>query len=455
MDFAVCLEERHAGRRPHLLRPVKLADASTGGLESSYRPLESWPRQDQHREAEWIERADTEVRRRLESEEPEEWLHGWQLMVLTAPDAEFPRLVRETFSKALVSSLPNATLWTMNVDPRYQWRAALVRVLFGALETPELLDRSAEQFEGFSAGREFSHSSFGVDALLEPAMMAAAPWLLGAASVRVGGAVALLFGQPISGIKNTPVPELMSCYKPQVVPDVPPEPKAAPDIQASAIETFFRWWAERLNDLFEVLLDPARFVDGAGNHDPRAHFAVLLSVERLFTTLQAILAGTGRDEFSRRILMFDVLDLLEGVSHVGSETLLTAKKAREALERVRRHGAGATTPALEKCGAAVDALERVQEGFFMDERRTDAGIRVTDSHGVNVVIGIETAVAEHLRVQRTSTHSFMRTVAKPRARSLFASHTGHLPHGLPDLALLHVMDLLLRPERLASVDERI
>src|SRR5688572_13728463 len=104
---------------------------------------------------------------------------------------------------------------------------------------------------------------------------------------------------------------------------------------------------------------PARYTDGNGTHDPRAHFGTLLSLERLFGSLQDLLASTYRDEFARRSLLFDVLDLLEGLRFGDFRTLLTVRRARAALERVRSTGAGASLPALPTCEAAVDALERV------------------------------------------------------------------------------------------------
>lgn len=64
-------------------------------------------------------------------------------------------------------------------------------------------------------------------------------------------------------------------------------------------------------------------------------------------------------------------------------------------------------------------------------------------------ISLENAVADYLRVLRNSTHSFMGSTRDERDLSLLAAHTGQLPEGLPDLALLHVLDLLLDPGKLS------
>jgi hypothetical protein len=171
----VCLEERFRSSRPRLFQPVRLADQSNAWDESSYELLRSWPAQDEFR-GEWAGMADQEVARRLASDQIEEWLYGWQLLFLTAPDSEIPKLVQQSFSGTVLVNFPDASLWAVSVDSGYHWRFALVRVLFGALETPELLDRTREEFRGFPAGRELSMNTFGLDALIEPAMMAAAPW---------------------------------------------------------------------------------------------------------------------------------------------------------------------------------------------------------------------------------------------------------------------------------------
>jgi len=131
----------------------------------------------------------------------EDWLYCWGLMILVAPDSEFPRLVREAFA-ASVRGLPQASLWVVNVESRFRWRAAFVRVLFGALETPELMDRTPEAFEGFPAGREFSISDFSLDNLISPALVVTSPWVLGVSSARLGGVVAMLFGELLNGIRS-------------------------------------------------------------------------------------------------------------------------------------------------------------------------------------------------------------------------------------------------------------
>jgi hypothetical protein len=372
--------------------------------------------------------------------------------MLTAPDQEFPKLVRHTFSETMLPNLPDASLWAVRVDPAYRWRFALARVLFGATEAPELLERSPEDFEGFSAARELSSNlAFGLEAELGIPMLVCAPWVLGLSSARVGGAVAILFGVPLAGIRDTPVAELIDLLRPQVpasaedLPESPPRP----NVQPESFAQFFRWWVERLNALWGVVLDPARFVDAAGYHDPQALFGTILSLERLFTSLQALLAASFRDDFQRRALLFDILDLLDGLRFGSLDTLLTMRRARAALDRVRAAGGGVAGVAMPKCEKAVDALGKVADGFYIKERRVDGRLRVKRKTGDEwEEISMENAVAAYLRVLRNSTHSFLGATKDQRELSLLAAHTGQLPEALPDLALVHVLDMLLAPERL-------
>jgi hypothetical protein len=104
---------------------------------------------------------------------------------------------------------------------------------------------------------------------------------------------------------------------------------------------------------------------------------------------------------------------------------------------------------MPKCEKAVDALGKVADGFYIKERRVDGRLRVKRKTGDEwEEISMENAVAAYLRVLRNSTHSFLGATKDQRELSLLAAHTGQLPEALPDLALVHVLDMLLAPERL-------
>lgn len=304
-----------------------------------------------------------------------------------------------------------------------------------------------EQFKGFQAARDLTQDvSSGLASTLDVAMLVCAPWVWGLASNRAGGAVAVLFGQPVAGIESSPA-ELVDVMKPQIATHERPQALSLPNVDASAFAPFFRWWVERLNAVWGAVLDPARFRDEDGFHDPRAHFGAVLSLYRLFGSLLAILAGTRREEFGRRVLLFQTLDLLEGLRFGDFKTLLTRRRAREALSRVE--SIDALGPAIPKCREAMQALEQVADGFYLHERRADDRLRVRRKQsGDWDEISLDEAVASYIRVLRNSTHSFMGATGDPRDLSLLAAHTGAIPRVLPDLALLHVLDLLADPNRL-------
>lgn len=184
---------------------------------------------------------------------------------------------------------------------------------------------------------------------------------MGPSSARLGGVVPLLLGELPNGIRvDQPVPQLLDLYSPNLPPDGPPTPLQRPDYLFEKSERFFTWWVGRLNNLLGVLLDPTRFSED-GVHDAQAPFPALLNVERLFTTLQGLMAGW-HDEFARRLMLCDVLDPLEGIDFASTETLLTPRRARKALARIAESGAGVAAPALDKCEMAVDAPEMSETG---------------------------------------------------------------------------------------------
>lgn len=451
--LVVCTDERYRNSPPQLFHARRVADAQNAASEEAYAPFASWPPQDAHHSKEWRIKGEAEALRWLRSQNQEEWLYGWNLAVLTVPDAGFPRFAREAFTSTC-QSLPQASLWAIDVDARFRWRAALVRVLFGALETPEVLNRSPEEFEGFPASRETTLNDLSLDHVISPAFVVTSPWVLGFSSARLGGVAALLFGQLLNGIHaGKPAGQMLDLFGPRLPPDQPPEPEQRPALQPQEMESFFRWWIARLNELFAVILDPARFATDDGQHEPRLQFAVLLSIERLFTTLQALMAAW-HDEFYRRAMFFDILDILDGIRFADTKTLLTLSRAKAALERVKGAADQSIAPAIPKCEAAVVALDHVRQGFFLHERTSDQGLRVRDKHGNDVELSWENAVSSYLRVLRNSRHSFRDRITDPRARSLLAAHTGAIPAALPDLALLHVMDMMLHPTRLGCSSRR-
>jgi hypothetical protein len=107
--------------------------------------------------------------------------------------------------------------------------------------------------------------------------------------------------------------EMLQIFRPLAFPGVRPT-LPHPAITRSQQESALRWWVDRLNNLFAMALDPARYQDGDGYFLASGQIGVLLSLERLFASVQEVLIHVRRDEFARAAMFFDVLDVLEGLT---------------------------------------------------------------------------------------------------------------------------------------------
>jgi hypothetical protein len=58
--------------------------------------------------------------------------------------------VRDALQLALTRS-PDASIWSIRLEPRLQWRFAALRALLAATDTAEILARDGETFQGFPA----------------------------------------------------------------------------------------------------------------------------------------------------------------------------------------------------------------------------------------------------------------------------------------------------------------
>jgi hypothetical protein len=219
-----------------------------------------------------------------------------------------------------------------------------------------------------------------------------------------------------------------------------------PDFASADVEAGLRWWVNGMNHLLGVLLDPAQYVGADGYFDVRPHLGALLSFERLFACVQTLLMYSHRDEFVRRTLMFDALDLLEGLGAGDYRATVRISRVDQKLERLRNELPGPVANLfLARCEAAADALRSAADGFFIEARRKNGLLRVKRDNGSWEDVPVETALADYLWVLRNSTHSFGQIARSARKASLLGAHTGELPAELSDIPILHVLGLLLDP----------
>jgi hypothetical protein len=208
-------------------------------------------------------------------------------------------------------------------------------------------------------------------------------------------------------------------------------------LPAAASTAALNWWAQRLDDMFGVLTDPAVFTDNHANYRPEKHLHALLSVEQLFRRVSSLQAAH-RDANARRVLLFTVLDTLNRLTGPDLDELCRLQHAQKTLDDLRGQmspdAAALLLPGAER---AVAALQELQGGFFL-HRQTGAGDIV--------------AVARYLKVLRDATHGHgAKLLGKvEQTNALLAHHDGAIPHDLGLLGYLYLLEFLIQPERLRT-----
>ena len=120
-----------------------------------------------------------------------------------------------------------------------------------------------------------------------------------------------------------------------------------------------------------VVSDPAVFSDSNGAYAPNYDLHAILSFEQVFKRVGAI-QQSDRDADARRVLLFTVLDTIERLTNRKLVELCTHSVAAETLERLRKDmNHGAQEVLLPTAERAVEALERLQDGFYL-RRQTGA-----------------------------------------------------------------------------------
>ena len=187
---------------------------------------------------------------------------------------------------------------------------------------------------------------------------------------------------------------------------------------------------------FGLALDPASYRDESGSFIPARQVGVLMSLERLFVSLQTILTQP-RDDFVRSLLLFDVLDVLDGLGFDDWNRMVTLRHVEADLARLKsRLPAGAGSWLLPRCAEAVEALRAAVDGFspaYVDEDF----VQLRSKSGVIDRVARDRGYASLLRLTRNASHSYREHAKDPREVSLLASHDGRVPARLAQIHLLH------------------
>lgn len=295
----------------------------------------------------------------------------------------------------------------------------------------------------FSSSEHLLNGATFLDVYLAPLLGAVSPAVWSLYAMREFGLVLYSLGQSIVGSKGDAAEML------QLVPvSGPLESVPTPRISAEASSEAFEWWGTRLNHFFGVLTDPAIFTDQTGAYVPVKHIQSVSSAEQLFgrvTSLQV----SHRDVTARRVLFFSVLDTLERLTGRNIETHCSLHFAMKTLEGLKTAippaAAEILLPGAER---AVAALRKVQDGFYLLRQSGMSEIEVIEAGVIVDRLTPEKGVVEYIKMLRNATHGFgsNKTSRKSLTNTLLAHHNGDIPHDLPLLGYLYLLDVLAQPD---------
>lgn len=446
-QLRVTTQERYEGVTPQLIRLRRIADQGSADDPRQYEPFRNWIPQADFAPAGILGQVLSLPEVKAPANVVDAWL-AFRLQFMAMPDADVPGYMRDLFSQAVKTS-PRATLWSIEIDPRFRWRVVAVRALFAARETPEVLKRDPASEEGlrFFSSQGLSQAwSYGQAVFFEPILLAAAPWISGISSYRAGGTAVILFGGLQSAFSGKQATEGLDLFQAGAMAR-PRAGSTAPEFEAAQYEAALGWWVGRLNHLFGIALDVGRYVDATGTYQPAAHLGVLLSLERLFASVETILTEARGSELVRLMLFFDVIDLLDGLTFGSWDSLLRRDRVEKTANDLRTHIPGrAADYLLFRCSRAVAALGELERGFVLHERVENGMLQLRQKDGVGwQSVPLASAVPQYLRIARNSTHSFRQMARDPREVSLLAAHDGDIPDAISDLALLQLLNFLADP----------
>ncbi|HUW78260.1 MAG TPA: hypothetical protein VMV52_05870 [Candidatus Nanopelagicaceae bacterium] len=342
------------------------------------------------------------------------------------------------------------SLWLVEVDALLSQRLAFMRALFAQRYANEAV--KIEDFAGFPTASDLMQNSSGSFAVyFSPILLLNSPWVGGFSAMRPYANVVRLLKVPEIG-RSKVWTDLLDTFQPNYAGSARAPVHGVPAENLGTREHLLEWWVAKVSELLWVLSDPTRHLDGEGSYDPSSHLGATLTVEKIFVTAAEIMRLKSKDEVLRKILLFDLLDLLEGGGMGTYESNLSYGEQHEKWASLKatlpEPVARAVAPVVE---GAFKALMHVEDGFWSGSRRTSDGLLLisTKDGTRREGIAIDRARGEYVRVLRNSHHGFGKIAKNPRGLSYLASHTGALDNSLPDLIWWYLIRLLADPSVVA------
>ncbi|MFJ2866789.1 hypothetical protein [Kitasatospora sp. NPDC087314] len=372
----------------------------------------------------------------------------FQISFLRAPTAELPEAMKAFFSGA-VKRLPQSELLVVDVASELAVRYTLAKFLLAAELAPAQLAG-----DGLPAGRALTTGGiFGAQLFTAPALLALAPYVVGVPASRARAVAVWLFGRPVAGL-TFPTDQLIDTVRPTAERFTGPGQRGGQNPPAATAEqtmAFFTWWTTQVNKVLAVATDPVNFADRESNvYSPIKHWQYLASIERLFRDVAETLADTEHHETAQLRAAYDALDTLEGMCLSTFDTLATPSHAAATLQNLRHDlPPDIAAVALPICQRAVDALDKVKDGFIQTSTYyTPTGLAGLPGKKGPMNKTWDQATSLYLRRDRNSAHSFQKL--DPWQKALLFSHDGTVPRGIAGLAFLHLLDLVAHPDRIAA-----
>lgn len=408
------------------------------------------------------ERRETQQRlaARASTGDPAALASSFFLDINTADPGEVPGLLAEINDQMTKGGFAASSAHFINRTSALMNRLELPKVLLRAQQDPNLKAGRIQEAMSARGGENVFTTARGLtdgvglfDAYMGPLLGCLSPHIWTFYAIRMSGVSILVLDRLIRGLPPEPNNPL------DTLPAETWQHESAPTFDASAGRAALAWWTDRLNDLFGWLSDPATFQDQNGMYDPEAHLAYQLNVEQIFRRVGS-LQRTYDDPAARRALMFTVMDTLEARLTGRSLLQMTTKSYAERTLRALRQSMSPEAQPILLTGAerAIASLDDLHAGF--DIPQGCDGINLYLSNGTTQTVTRDEAGSLYIDMLRNATHGFgwskSDRKSKGRDSALLVHHTGHIPHELPTLSYLYLLDLLSRPKDIArSVSARV
>ncbi|MFI9787359.1 hypothetical protein ACIHEI_28220 [Kitasatospora sp. NPDC051984] len=367
-----------------------------------------------------------------------------------------PDRLRGFFTERALPVLPESEFMVVDMASELSQRYTLVRLLHHALIYPQVASADPTKRPGVGLATSAIH---GLQPFLSPALAVASPYLFGATAARDHAVGVWLFGAPRPGAEwpSNQLVDALSYGDDRMIGPRQRMGLQQPAATAEQFRSFVSWWIEAVNKLLTVVTDPSRFPQprSAGPYDPARHWQYLASVERLFRDVGEVMLLTEQHETAQLRAAYDALDTLEGMGIGSFDEALKPSQAQKVLgDLAQALPADVAAVLLPACQLGVDALGRVKDEFVPSQYLGPNGlVGIPTKKGGTIDRSWDTATSRYLRVDRNSAHSYLKLDAEEKA-TLF-SHTGRLPRGLANIALLQLAALLANPQALLRKIPRV